>query len=54
MTNKTDDHFVPPPDLHALMRQYGVYSKIPPEAWEQYDREMEQWKADMRAGLHYR
>jgi hypothetical protein len=46
---KNDDDFVPPPDLHALIRQYGSYSAIPPAAWADYDRAMEQWKAELRA-----
>ena len=44
-----DDDFVPPPDLHALIREYGGYSKIPPTAWAKYDRDMEQWKNELRA-----
>ena len=38
----------PPPDLHALIREHGAYSKIPPAAWAEYDRAMEQWKDDLR------
>jgi hypothetical protein len=35
------DH--PPPDLHELIRRYGTYSQIPPEAWEEFDAAMEEW-----------
>jgi hypothetical protein len=41
-----DDDFVPPPDLHALIKQYGAYSAIPPQAWADYDRAVAEWKAD--------
>jgi hypothetical protein len=40
----------PPPDLHELIRKYGAYSQITPQAWAQYDREMERWKDDLRNG----
>jgi hypothetical protein len=41
----------PPPDLQALVRKFGTYSAITLEAWAQYDRELEAWKTDLRAGV---
>jgi hypothetical protein len=46
----TDRVLRPPPDLHALIAQFGSYSAIPHKAWEHFDREMEKWKADVRNG----
>jgi hypothetical protein len=40
----------PAPNLQALVAKYGRYDLIPPAAWKQFDRDMEIWKADMRAG----
>jgi hypothetical protein len=37
-----------PPDLHVLVREHDVYSKIPAKAWAAYDKVMEQWKSDVR------
>jgi hypothetical protein len=34
--------------LDALCREHGAYSKIPPAAWAEYDRAIEQWKSDLR------
>jgi hypothetical protein len=31
------------PNLDALVAKHGGYDKIPPEAWKQYDREVEAW-----------
>ena len=41
------------PDLHELIRKYGTYRDITPEAWAQYDADVERWKADMRAGVKW-
>jgi hypothetical protein len=38
----------PPPDLHALIRKHGGYSKIPAEAWAEWDRDVAQWLDDER------
>jgi hypothetical protein len=38
--------------LQELVRKFGSYSQITPEAWAQYDCELEQWKADLRHGRH--
>jgi hypothetical protein len=40
-----------PPDLHALIRTFGSYSRIPPAAWLEYDRALEEWKANLHAGV---
>lgn len=42
-----------PPDLHDLIRKHGTYRDITPEAWAQYDAEVEQWKADLRADVRW-
>src|SRR5262245_12561958 len=34
--------------LHVLIRQYGAYSKIPPQAWIEYDNAMERWKDELQ------
>lgn len=36
------DH--PPPDLQELIRKYGKYSQIPPEAWAEFEAAMEEWE----------
>lgn len=43
--------WVPPPDLQALVAEFGGYRKITPEAWARYDREMAEWKANLRWDL---
>ena len=40
----------PPPDLRALVRQYGGYAAIPPAAWAEHDRAVEAYRALMRTG----
>ena len=40
----------PPPDLQELVRKYGGYSQITDVAWERYDRDLKQWKDDLRNG----
>ena len=42
-----------PTDLHALIRKYGAYSKIPPTEWKTYDHDLKEWQADIRAGLYH-
>ena len=39
----------PPPDLQALIKQYGSFSAITPEAWKRYDDAMLAWKISYRA-----
>jgi hypothetical protein len=36
------DH--PEPGLAELVERYGGYSRIPPEAWADFDRRMAEWK----------
>jgi hypothetical protein len=36
----------PPPDLQDLVRKYGGYHLIPPEAWTQYDQALVNWNAE--------
>lgn len=33
-----------PPDLSELIARYGRYDLIPPQAWEQWDRQQEEWR----------
>jgi hypothetical protein len=42
-----------PPDLQALVKAFGVYSAITPEAWARYDAETERYRASVRAGQFY-
>jgi hypothetical protein len=35
----------PPPDLQALVRRFGDYSAITPEAWAEHEAAMEAWQA---------
>lgn len=44
----------PKPNIGALVAQYGGYMKIPPEAWEQYNAEMERARTNMRYGDGYK
>ena len=39
----------PAPNLQELVAQYGAYDLIPQEAWNQFDRAMKNWRADLRA-----
>jgi len=36
-----DEKMPEPPDLQALVRQYGGYAKIPDTAWATYDDQMQ-------------
>lgn len=36
------------PDLHELIRAYGGYDKITPQAWTQFDEQATRWKARHR------
>jgi hypothetical protein len=38
----------PAPDLQELVRRFGGYDKITPEAWEEYDRAMAEWQERRR------
>lgn len=38
-------------DLHDLIRLFGCYHKITPEAWAQFDTDMDDWRANQRAGI---
>jgi hypothetical protein len=40
------------PDLHDLIRQYGGYVKIPPQAWRDYYEMMTAWKLDHGMGAN--
>jgi hypothetical protein len=35
----------PPPDLAALVRRFGNYSAITPEAWSEHDAATAAWQA---------
>ena len=41
----------PPPDLQELVRRFGTYSAITPEAWAEYDAELADWDSRRRARL---
>ena len=43
--NEDDD---PAPDLQKLVRQYGGYNRITPEAWAKWDRDSAAWQARRR------
>jgi phage-related protein len=39
-----------PPDLQAFVAKHGgLYSAIPPDAWQEWDRQNEQWRAERHA-----
>jgi hypothetical protein len=40
-----------PPDLQQLIREYGGYDKITPEAWRAFDQAIVQWHIRRRLGL---
>jgi hypothetical protein len=37
-----------PPDLQTLVYVYRGYEKIPPEAWDEFDRAMKAWQTQRR------
>jgi hypothetical protein len=39
----------PPPDVQALIKHYGNFEAITPEAWKEYDDDMLAWKMSYRA-----
>ena len=39
------------PDLQELVNRFGTFNQITPEAWAQYDRQFEQWRAELRHGF---
>lgn len=43
-----------PPDLQELVRAYGGYDRITPEAWAAYDRELAEWRLRIAAGDFWR
>jgi hypothetical protein len=40
------DH--PEPSLQELVERYGGYSRVPPEAWAEFDRRMERWREEYK------
>jgi len=38
----------PAPDLQELVQRYGGFSRVPVEAWAQFDRAKQQWEARRR------
>ena len=42
VTGKTYD--TPEPNLQDLVERYGGYSRVPPEAWADFDHRMERWR----------
>jgi hypothetical protein len=45
-----EDEFGPvsPPDLQALVREFGTYSEITPEAWRRWDEENRRYQIARR------
>jgi hypothetical protein len=43
-------HEMQPPDLQELVRRFGTYDQITPEAWAAFDAEMANWKARLANG----
>ena len=41
----------PPPDLQELVRRFGGYPKITPQAWADYDQGMVDWQRERRDRL---
>lgn len=41
------------PDLHDLIKAFGLYSAITPEAWAKYDAEIARWQERVRNGDFY-
>jgi hypothetical protein len=39
-----------PPDLQELVRRFGGYHLIPPAAWAEHDRAVEEYRTLMRNG----
>jgi hypothetical protein len=40
----------PAPDLQELVRAWGGYNKIPPDAWREFDAAMKAWRQGLRHG----
>jgi hypothetical protein len=47
-----DDFEWQAPCLQEMVRQYGRYDLIPPEAWAEYDRAVANWRRDYLANRH--
>jgi DNA N-6-adenine-methyltransferase (Dam) len=43
----------PPPDLQRLVDRYGGHSKVPPEAWADFDRAKVSWEVKRKSRLRY-
>jgi hypothetical protein len=41
--------FERPPDLQELVKRFGGFDKITPEAWAEYDAAVAKWQARRRA-----
>jgi hypothetical protein len=38
----------PEPDVRELVEKFGGWSRVPVEAWREFDRQMADWKARYR------
>jgi hypothetical protein len=38
----------PAPDLQALVARFDGYSRVPPEAWMEFDNAMRKWQEEYR------
>jgi hypothetical protein len=38
----------PEPSLQELVERHGGFSRVPPEAWAEFDRKMDDWKRRYR------
>jgi hypothetical protein len=46
-------HRTHPPDLQKLVETHGGFDRIPPEAWEAFNRDMREWALDMMSGVYW-
>jgi hypothetical protein len=37
----------PPPDLQTLIMDHGGYDRIPQDAWDAFERDMEEWRCEL-------
>jgi hypothetical protein len=42
-----------PPDLQALVAEYGGWPNITQEAWAEYDAKLAEWQMRSRAGINF-
>jgi hypothetical protein len=56
MMEKPDPEKKPPPqppNLQALVGFHGSFSKVTPEAWKEFDRQVEEYRSWLRGGWRW-